>query len=140
MKKVKGGKTIGEKLKCSPVKCEVASVILWSRDLKKSVDLYSKLLGLPIEEKDNFRTLHIFRLSNGLEIMIDSNGMNKIPVPQSASPLFFMPADDIDKAADYVHDLGFEIIYGGIHRNHAVSFFNMRDEDFNVITICQKHK
>lgn len=128
-----------KKLK-SPVKSEVSSVILWSRDLKKSVDLYSKLLGLPIEEKDNFGTIHIFRLKNGVEIMIDSNGMDNIPVPQSAPPLFFMPSDDIDQAAEYVQDLGFEIIYGGIHRNHAVSFFNMRDVDFNVITICQKHK
>jgi catechol 2,3-dioxygenase-like lactoylglutathione lyase family enzyme len=129
-----------EKLKSSPVRCEVSSVILWCRDIKKSVDLYSKLLGLPIDEKDNFGTLHTFRLPNGLEIMIDSNGMDKIPVPQSAPPLFFMPADDIDKAAEYVQELGFDIIYGGIHRNHAVSFFNMRDEDFNVITICQRHE
>lgn len=127
-------------LKSNPVRSEVTSVILWSRDLKKSVELYSKFLGLPIEEKDNFGGLHLFHLPNGTDIMIDSNGMDQIPVPQSAPPLFFMPANDIDEAAKFVQELGFEIIYGGIQRNQAVSFFNMRDEDFNVITICQQHK
>lgn len=123
----------------SPVRNEITSVILWSRDLKKSVELYSKFLGLPIEEKDNYGHLHLFHLPNGTEIMIDSNGMDKIPVPQSAPPLFFMPSDDIDEAAIFVQELGFEIIYGGIHKTGQASFFNMRDPDFNVITICQQH-
>jgi predicted enzyme related to lactoylglutathione lyase len=72
--------------------------------------------------------------------MIDSNGMDNVPVPDKAPPLFFISATDIDKAATLIQELGFEIIYGGIQRNDAVSYFNMRDSDFNVITVCQNHQ
>jgi hypothetical protein len=58
-------------------------------------------------------------------------------VSYKAPPLFFIPA--IDKAAALIQEIGFEIIYGGIQRMESVSYFNMRDPDFNVITVCQNH-
>ncbi|MCJ8013457.1 hypothetical protein MUG84_17160 [Paenibacillus sp. KQZ6P-2] len=124
----------------SPILSKVTGVILWSRNLERSVDMYNKLLRLSQEQQERFGHLHIFHLPSGLDIMIDSNGMENVPVPEKASPLFFMPANEIDEAASFVQELGFEIIYGGIHRNEAVSFFNMRDPDFNVITVCQNHR
>ncbi|MGM1047732.1 MAG: RNA polymerase sigma factor [Bacillota bacterium] len=48
--------------------------------------------------------------------------------------------EETDEAAALIESLGFQIIYGGIIRNEFVSFFNMRDDDFNVITVCQNHK
>ncbi|TCZ69611.1 hypothetical protein E0485_20230 [Paenibacillus albiflavus] len=84
--------------------------------------------------------MHILHLPNGTDVMIDSNGMDNVPIPDKAPPLCFVPADDIDEAAALIESLGFQIIYGGIIRNEFVSFFNMRDDDFNVITVCQNHK
>jgi len=124
----------------SPVLNQISGVILWSRNLERSVELYNKLFRLSPEQQKGFGHLYIFHLPSGMDVMIDANGMDAVPVPDKAPPLFFMPATDIDKAAAFVQELGFEIIYGGIHRNDAVSFFNMRDPDFNVITVCQNHR
>lgn len=123
----------------SPIKSHVSSVILWSRNLERSTDMYRKLFQLSPEQQERFGQLHIFHLPAGMDVMIDSNGMDNVPIPDKAPPLFFIPATDIDKAAAFIQELGFEIIYGGIQRNDAVSFFNMRDPDFNVITVCQNH-
>ncbi|OBY76841.1 hypothetical protein BBG47_24845 [Paenibacillus sp. KS1] len=123
----------------NPIRSQISSVILWSRNLEKSAEQYSKLFNLSNEQQERFDHLHILHLPNGMDIMIDSNGMDNIPVPDKGSPLCFVPAEDIDEAAALIESLGFQIIYGGIMRNEYVSFFNMRDDDFNVITVCQNH-
>ncbi|TDF91354.1 VOC family protein [Paenibacillus piri] len=126
----------------SPIESKITTVILWSRNLDRTAEMYSKLFQLSPDKQRRSGTghLHFLQLQNGIDIMIDSNGMDKVPLPDKAPPLFFIPATDIDKAAEFIQELGFEIIYGGIHRNNSVSFFNMRDPDFNVITVCQNHQ
>ncbi|MCR8645999.1 hypothetical protein NV379_25590 [Paenibacillus sp. N1-5-1-14] len=124
----------------NPIQSKISSVILWSRNLDKSAEQYSSLFNLSSEQQERFGHLHILHLSNGTDILIDSNGMDNAPIPDKAPPLCFVPADDIDEAAVLIESLGFQIIYGGIIRNEFVSFFNMRDDDFNVITVCQNHK
>lgn len=124
----------------SPIRSQISSVILWSRNLEKSADQYSKLFHLSSEQQDRYGHMHILHLPGGTDIMIDSNGMEGVPIPDKAPPICFVPADDIDEAAAFIESLGFQIIYGGIFRNEFVSFFNMRDDDFNVITVCQNHK
>lgn len=124
----------------NPIRSQISSVILWSRNLDKSAEQYSRLFNLSREQQERFGHLHILHLPNGTDVMIDSNGMDNVPIPDKAPPLCFVPADDIDEAAALIENLGFQIIYGGIIRNEFVSFFNMRDDDFNVITVCQNHK
>lgn len=127
----------GSREHCS-IDPHIRSVILWTRDLDRAVDRYSKLMGLEVRDQDRYGHLHVFRLDNGVELMIDSNGMENVPVPEQGLVLFQLSTYDIDKAAKEAGDIGFEIVYG-IQRLPSVSFFNIRDEDGNVAMICQEH-
>lgn len=127
----------GSREHCS-IDPHIRSVILWTRDLDRAVEHYSKLMGLEVRDQDRYDHLHVFRLDNGVELMIDSNGMANVPVPEQGPVLFQLSTYDIDKAAKEAGNIGFEIIYG-IQRLPSVSFFNIRDEDGNVVMICQEH-
>lgn len=127
----------GSREHCS-IDPHIRSVILWTRNLDRAVDRYSKLMGLEVRDQDRYGHLHVFRLDNGIELMIDSNGMENVPVPEQGLVLFQLSTYDIDKAAKEAGDIGFEIVYG-IQRLPSVSFFNIRDEDGNVAMICQEH-
>ena len=47
--------------------------------------------------------------------------------------------DDIDAAYDHAVSLGFEVVFG-IARYPGMSFFNIRDEDGNILTVTQSHR
>ncbi|MBB6671056.1 VOC family protein [Cohnella nanjingensis] len=116
----------------------IDSVIVWVRDLDAAVARYSQLLGIEVREQDRYGHLHLFRLDNGTHLMLDSNGMAEVPIPERGGPLFKVSAVDIDKAKDEAVRLGFEVVYG-IARLPSVSFFNIRDADGNLITVSQDH-
>jgi catechol 2,3-dioxygenase-like lactoylglutathione lyase family enzyme len=122
----------------SPIRAQIDSAILWVRDLPAAVDRYSRFLGLAVRDQDRYGHLYVFRLENGTGLMLDSNGMEHIPVPESGPPLFKLDTSDIDAAHRHALDLGFEVVFG-IARYPNASFFNVRDPDGNILTVCQEH-
>ncbi|TJY42729.1 hypothetical protein E5161_07760 [Cohnella pontilimi] len=116
----------------------IDSVILWVRNLERAVDRYSKLMGLEVRQEDRLGHLHMFHFDNGTHLMLDSNGMDEVPVPAKGPVLFKIGTSNIDKAAREATELGFEIMHG-IVRLEPVSYFNIRDEDGNIIMVAQNH-
>jgi catechol 2,3-dioxygenase-like lactoylglutathione lyase family enzyme len=116
----------------------IDSVFLWVRQLDQAVKLYANYLGLEVREEDRFGHLHMFVLPNGTSLILDSNGMESIPVPEVGPVLFKLSTVDIDGALKHAQELGFQVVYG-IARYPKVSFFNIRDEDGNIITVSQDH-
>lgn len=92
--------------------------------------------GLSRYGEDRFGHLHIFRLPNGTSLILDSNGMAEIPVPETGPVLFKLNTPDIEAAYRHAQELGFQIVYG-IARYPNVAFFNMRDKDGNIVTVSQ---
>jgi predicted enzyme related to lactoylglutathione lyase len=124
----------------SPIRSHVSSVTLWVRDLDVAVPMYADLLDIPDWFGKRYGQLHVFELENGTGLMLDANGMADIKVPEPApvAPQFSVNTDDIEAARVYAEKLGFSIIFG-IERNMYVSYFNCRDVDGNVLTVCQNH-
>ncbi|MBP1989325.1 VOC family protein [Paenibacillus eucommiae] len=123
----------------SPLRPHISGVTLWVRNLDAAAERYAKLLDLNVSPEDRyFGHMHVFHLENGTDLALDSNGMEHIPVPPPAPGpvLFTIHTDDIDAAHDFVIPLGFEIVYG-IKHFPGMAFFNMRDEDGNILTIVQ---
>jgi catechol 2,3-dioxygenase-like lactoylglutathione lyase family enzyme len=116
----------------------IDSVYLWVRDLDKSVDLYSRFMGLNKRDEDRQGPVHIFKLSSGMELILDSNGMSFIPIPEMGPSLFKLNTTDIEAACQHARDLGFQVVFGIVHYP-KVSYFNVRDEDGNIITVSQSH-
>lgn len=122
----------------SPIQAELDAVFLWVRNLDRAVDRYSKLLGLEIKPENRYGQLHMFPLHNGASILLDSHGMENIPVPEQGPVICKFATYNIDDAHRHALELGFQVTYG-IVRYPQVSFFNIRDEDGNIITISQDH-
>lgn len=116
----------------------VDSAILWVRDLDGAVERYAKLLGLEVRKEDRYGLLHLFRLDNGTHLMLDSHGMESVPVPERGPVLFKLNAFDIRKAAEEAEACGFTIVRG-IEYLPEVAYFNMKDPDGNVLMVTQDH-
>lgn len=120
----------------SPIQAKLDAVFLWVRNLESTVDRYSKLLGLKVEPENRYGHLHMFHLDNGSAIILDSNGMESIPVPEQGPVICKFSTSNIDDAHRHAVELGFQVTHG-IVRYPQVSYFNIRDEDGNIITISQ---
>ncbi|GAA4855174.1 hypothetical protein GCM10023310_37630 [Paenibacillus vulneris] len=121
------------------IEAHVDNVVVWVRDIDRAVERYSRLMGLEVRKEDRHTNqLHQFHLANGTNLLLDSNGMEHIPVPEKGPVLFHLSTSNIDKAIQHTRECGFEVVYG-IHRFDQVAFFNIRDEDGNIISVCQKH-
>lgn len=124
----------------SPVRPHIGSITLWVRDLDAAVARYAALLDLGDGAGQRYGHLHVFELESGTGILLDSNGMESAPLadPPPIAPRFTVHTDDIDAARAHAEALGFTVIYG-IERYPSVSFFNIRDVDQNVLSVCQQH-
>ncbi|MCZ8522858.1 MULTISPECIES: VOC family protein [Paenibacillus] len=128
----KGGAEAAE----SPVESRIDSVVLWVRNLDRSADQYGRLLGIEVRTEDRQEQQHVFRLENGTDLILDSSGMEKVPLPERGAVLFKLETGDIDAAYRRAQELEFEDVFG-IARTPRVSFFNLRDGDGNILTISQ---
>lgn len=121
----------------SPIGKMVDGVFFWVRDLQASIEQYSQLFGIPIDESQLGGSIYVFPLANGTDVILDGNGMKEIPFQEHTPLLCMLGTDNIDEAYHFVQRLGFEITFG-IFRNEYVAFFDMRDADHNRIKICQQ--
>jgi predicted enzyme related to lactoylglutathione lyase len=127
----------GSRAHCS-IDPYINAVFLWVRNLDRAVGRYSQLMGLEVREQDRYGHLHLFRLDNNTHFMLDSNGMEDIPVPEKGPVLFKLNTKDIDKAREEAVNLGYEVVHGIVHLP-PVSYFNIRDEDGNILMVSQDH-
>ncbi|WP_409344063.1 VOC family protein [Paenibacillus sp. MBLB4367] len=125
----------GRKAHCY-VQSHIDAVFLWVRNLDEAVQLYSKFMGLEVREQDRYGHLHMFNLDDGSSLILDSNGMESVPVPEAGPVLFKVSTDDIEGARRHAQELGFQIVYDIVHYP-KVSFFNIRDRDGNILTVSQ---
>ncbi|AFH60043.1 VOC family protein [Paenibacillus caseinilyticus] len=126
----------GQDAVTSPVESRIDSVILWVRDLERSADQYGRLLGVEVRTEDRQEHLHIFRLENGTDLILDSSGELSSAGAGRGGALFKLETRDIDAAYRRAQELEFEAVFG-ISRHSRVSFFNLRDGDGNILTISQ---
>jgi catechol 2,3-dioxygenase-like lactoylglutathione lyase family enzyme len=97
----------------SPLIPHIGSVVLFVRNLEKAVDRYARLLDLNVNESDRyFGHMHSFKLENGTDISLDSNGVENVPILERGPVLFGVHTDDIDAAETHAISLGFEVVYG----------------------------
>jgi predicted enzyme related to lactoylglutathione lyase len=127
----------GSRAHCS-IDPYINAVFLWVRNLDRAVGLYSQLMGLEVREQDRYGHLHLFRLDNNTHFILDSNGMEDVPVPEKGPVLFKLNTKDIDKAREEAVKLGYEVVHGIVHLP-PVSYFNIRDEDGNILMVSQDH-
>ena len=110
-----------------PIKATVPAVFIYVTDVKKSVDWYCELLGLPVPASVR-NDLHIFDLS---EQHCSNLFLRRREVVQpSLEPIFSLTAPNNEEAFQYLNGLGIEIA----HRDEEDILF--KDPNGNVLMAC----
>ncbi|WP_433940882.1 VOC family protein [Paenibacillus lautus] len=120
----------------SPIASRVDTIFIHVRDLEKSVDWYSKLLG--IEVKDIIQgPIYTFDMGPGRPgLTLDNHCFDEMyELKTSNQPLFNLSADDINAAYRFVKELEAEIVTE-IQIYPDFSDFTFKDPDGNILMIC----
>jgi hypothetical protein len=118
---------MGEQICATSVKPIVPAVFVYVTNIKKSIEWYCKLLGLPIPDKSR-EDIHIFDLSENhcSNIFLEKRD----EVNPSSEPLFSLTAPNIEETFQFLNEVGAEIT----HRDNEVIWF--KDPDGNVLMAC----
>jgi predicted enzyme related to lactoylglutathione lyase len=117
------------------VQQKVDGHFIYVRDIHKSIAMYSKLFGFPVQE-DKILFGHLYFLPNG--VILDANGMKDRPIPEWLPVSLKLSSGDIDLTKAFVEDIGFEMTHG-IDRGPTVSWFLFKDPDGNTLMMCQDY-
>ena len=110
----------------SPFQARVAAVFVPVRNMERSIEWYSKLLGLPTPD-DYDGDIHVFRLAAGASIFLQRTDR----VQPSRHILFSLPARDMDRAHQFLQENGIAVVE--IRRQPAGSTLHFRDPDGNLL-------
>ncbi|MGZ9583016.1 VOC family protein [Paenibacillus marinisediminis] len=116
-----------EHIRATPIKPIVPAVFVYVKNIKKSVEWYCKLLGLPVPEQTR-EDIHIFGLSDNhcSNIFLEKRDV----VKPTSEPIFSLTAPDHKSALQFLTELGADIVYEGEEVIH------FKDPDGNVLMAC----
>jgi catechol 2,3-dioxygenase-like lactoylglutathione lyase family enzyme len=110
----------------SPFHARVHAVFVPVQNMERSIEWYSKLLGLPTPD-DYDGEMHRFRLADGADLFLQRADR----VQPSPHPLLSLPAPDIDQAHQFLQENGIEVLE--IRRQPEGSTLRFKDPDGNVL-------
>ncbi|MBB6690445.1 VOC family protein [Cohnella xylanilytica] len=120
----------------SPIANRVDTIFIHVTDLEKSVEWYSKLLGVEMIGEVH-GPIHTFDMGAGRPgLTLDNHCFDDHYefIPQN-QPLFNLSASDINAAYQHVKDLGAEMVTE-IITYPDLSEFSFKDPDGNILMIC----
>lgn len=119
-----------------PLENRVASLFVHVKDLRKSAEWYSRLLGLPLmEERLNGGPVYWFDFE-GTHLILDSNAANRDNPDwdEAMMPRLMFKAKDIDEAYSYIREKGEPFFEP--ERHGTMAYFNFRDPEGNAQMAC----
>ncbi|QTD40623.1 VOC family protein [Sporosarcina sp. Te-1] len=114
----------------SPILNKIGTVFIPVRNIERSVEWYSDILGLEISNEILHGHLYVLPMV-GTGIVLDSKIFSDDTIFKS--PAFHFDTEDIEKAYDFMKSKNVEII-SGIEYNH---YFNFKDLDGNLLMVCK---
>ncbi|MEY8734571.1 VOC family protein [Peribacillus frigoritolerans] len=124
------------KIASSPINSKINNVFIHVKDLKKSVEWYCNLLGIP--QKNDFVESPVYNIpvtsETGLTLDDHTFDPNFIFKP-STNVLFNFYTKDIDEAYQFIKSNNIAIVKE-IERIGDFAYFNFQDPDGNVLMIC----
>jgi predicted enzyme related to lactoylglutathione lyase len=120
----------------SPIKNRIHTIFVHVEDLSRSVKWYCDLLGQEYDESMVIEPVYNIPISDYTGLTLDSgpSGKKKAIVP-SPHPLFNVHTEDIQRAYDFVREIGYDIC-SPIFDFDEFSFFHVKDPDGNVVMVC----
>ena len=120
----------------SPVVCKVNNVFIHVSDLEKSVEWYSKLLGIPFQRDHVVSPVYNIPVSGETGLTLDDHTFDPdFTLNPSNHVLFNFFVKDIDEAYKFIKKEGITVVRE-IERIGDFAYFNFQDLDGNVLMIC----
>lgn len=120
----------------SPIAGKVNNVFIHVKDLKKSAQWYSSLLGLPFNMDAVESPVYNIPVTSQTGLTLDDHTFDpSFKWTPSGHVLFNFFARDIDEAYAFVKNQGISIVRE-IERIGDFAYFNFQDPDGNVLMIC----
>ena len=122
----------------SPIKNQVNAVFVHVRDLKKSVEWYSKLFGLEVNLEEVRSPVHNIQVTGTASLTLDDHTFDPhYTFTPMTTPCFNFFAPDIDEAYRFVTDNGIEVVREMERIGDHFAYFNIKDLDGNVLMVCK---
>ncbi|KKO52742.1 VOC family protein [Paenibacillus sp. DMB20] len=120
----------------NPIANRVDTIFIHVTDLEKSVEWYSKLLGVDVKGPVQ-GPIYTFDMGAGRPgLTLDNHCFDDMhEIKPLNHPLFNLSAVDINAAYQHVKDLGAEIV-NEIQTFPDLSEFSFKDPDGNIMMIC----
>ncbi|MGE7977334.1 VOC family protein [Psychrobacillus sp. NPDC093200] len=120
----------------SPIACKVNNVFIHVSNLEKSVEWYSKLLGLPFQKDNVSSPVYNIPVSGETGLTLDDHTFDPgFTLNPSNHVLFNFFVKDIDEAYKFIKGEGITVVRE-IERIGDFAYFNFQDLDGNVLMIC----
>jgi len=120
----------------SPIACMVNNAFIHVSDLKKSVEWYCTLLGVPFHEDQVTSPVHNIPVTSETGLTLDDHTFDPgFELEPSKHVLFNFFVKDIDEAYTFVKNKGITIVKE-IERIDDFAYFNFQDIDGNVLMVC----
>lgn len=120
----------------SPLASSVNNVFIHVRDLVKSAEWYSNLLGLSFSKEDVASPVYNIPVTSKTGLTLDDHTFDPgFSFQPTNHALFNFYAEDIDEAYEFIQQKGIPIVRE-IERIGDFAYFNFQDPDGNVLMIC----
>ncbi|GGA31290.1 VOC family protein [Psychrobacillus lasiicapitis] len=120
----------------SPIACKVNNVFIHVSNLEKSVEWYSKLLGIPFQKDHVSSPVYNIPVSGDTGLTLDDHTFDPgFKLNPSNHVLFNFFVKDIDEAYKFIKNHGITVVRE-IERIGDFAYFNFQDLDGNVLMIC----
>ncbi|MFD2083485.1 hypothetical protein SAMN05421678_1202 [Actinopolymorpha cephalotaxi] len=119
----------------SPIENRVGMVFIPVRDMRRSIEWYSALLGLPVGDASHEDTIYDLPTTGEVGLALDAN---KPEFDTAGPPRFFWWATDLETCLAHlkVNDVKVE---SDIEDIGSVSFLQFRDPDGNLLMVCKRN-
>jgi len=120
----------------SPIKNQINTVFVHVKNLERSVEWYSRLLGQDYEPSKISRPVYNLKIDHYTGLTLDAGPEGVVKeIKANSYPLFNFHTDHIQDAYNFVKELNYEITTD-IVQFDDFSYFSVVDPDHNIIMIC----
>ncbi|RSD29109.1 VOC family protein [Mesobacillus subterraneus] len=123
-------------MKTTPITNKVNNVFIHVSDLKKSVQWYCDLLGIPFNADEIESPVYNIPVNSATGLTLDDHTFDPgFKLHPSGHVLFNFFAEDIDAAYDFIKSNEIKVVRD-LERIGDFAYFNFSDPDGNVLMIC----
>jgi predicted enzyme related to lactoylglutathione lyase len=118
----------------SPIENEIGCVFIPVSDMKRAIEWYTRLLGLPVKTTSHEGRIYDLPMTGDVGLILDGHK----PVTSSSQPICFFWTSDIQRARAFLREQGIEVVKD-VEDIGSVSTLTFKDPDGNLLMVCQRN-